>query len=373
MDSPSSLRNLPVHGGNVAGFAQKSGLPAEAVIDFSSNINPLGLPLSVKRAYDEAGGQLTVYPDPSTEALRQIIAREHCLDPAQIIAGNGSIAMIALAIRGWKPRKALLVEPCFNEYRRLLQLNDGTVISIRLREEDHFRLPFAAMRRQLKEVDMVILGHPNNPTGTALFPEEMQELMEAADRQGVCLVLDEAFADWCPEYSMVQHLNPHGSTVIIRSLTKFYALAGIRIGYACASRDMIARMRYHQETWSCNGVAQKLAVAALSDREFQEGALAWFRRESAFMREELNRVPSVKVFPSLANFFLCKIQDKAKLEFFWTTMQERGLYLRAGDDFVGLGPEFFRLALRDQGDNKIFLQTLTGIFARHPQIRDSRL
>jgi threonine-phosphate decarboxylase len=356
MDNLSRLQNFPVHGGDIAGFAQKAGLPVEAVIDFSSNINPLGLPLSAKRAYDEAVSQLTVYPDPRTEELRQIIAQEHHLDSDQVIAGNGSIALIALAIRSWKPKRALLVEPCFNEYRRLLHLNDVIVTSMHLQEEDDFRFPFAAIMQQLKEVDLVVLGHPNNPTGTALSPEDMQRLMDAADRRGICVILDEAFVDWCSSYSMIPYLSPRGSTVIIRSLTKFYALAGIRIGYACASRDMIARMRRYQETWSCNGVAQQLGVAALSDREFREATLAWFQQESAFMREELSRIPSIKVFFGLANFFLCKVRDPDQLKPFWMAMQKSGLYLRAGDDFARLGSGFFRVALRAREDNRILLQ-----------------
>jgi len=350
--------NTLKHGGDIIGFAKKSGCSVEHVMDFSSNINPLGVSSKLKRIYQESVLDLAKYPDPHAQTMCQHIAARHRLDVSNVIAGNGSIALIELAIRCLRPKRALLLEPCFNEYRRLLDLSNVSTEHIVLTPEKDFQFPYEEILKKLSEVDLLIIGHPNNPTGLSLSAEKLKHLMDKAGSEGKYILIDEAFIDWCEDSSMIRYVQSCSSPIVVRSLTKFYALAGIRAGYACACKEMIDQMRTFQETWGCNNIAQNLTIAALCDQEFQIKSRKWFDEESKFMWESLKRIPSIKVFPSQANFFLCQIMNPSIKDHFWQKMTRLGVYLREVGDFISLDRSYFRLALKKRAENLFLLRVI---------------
>jgi len=349
------------HGGEIKAFARKGGIDETQVMDFSSNINPLGLPDSVKLTYAQSYHVISKYPDAQAMELRQTIADITHLNTSNILTGNGSISLIDLVIRSLKPKNALLIEPCFNEYRRLLQLSQVNIESIALKDDNNFQLPFKTILNRLKESDLLILGHPNNPTGTSFSANQLAYLMEFANNKKKYILIDEAFIDWNLKNSVLSYIQHNASLIVTRSLTKFYALAGIRAGYACAHEEIIEKMQMHQETWGCNGLAQKLSISALNDHEFQTISHNWFKEEHAFMFDSLNQIPSIKVFPSQANFFLCKILSPNVTDIFWETMCNAGIYVRAMNDLRGLDQSYFRLALKSRSENLYFLKRLNAI------------
>ncbi len=350
-----------IHGGNIKGFAQRVGVPLESVIDFSSNINPLGISAAIKQAYVGSINEVAVYPDPCAEKLCAKISAMHHLDLENVMVGNGSISLIELVIRALRPKKALLIEPCFNEYRRLLELQGAEIIDIFLKAEDEFQFSIESIISHLEDIDMIVLGHPNNPTGTALSFNALEYLMQRAEKQNVYLVIDEAFVDWCPEYSVIELIQKYRTTIVIRSLTKFYALAGIRIGYACADKEIMDRMRPFQDTWSCNGVAQKLGLVALEDTAFKIETHQWFKEEHSYFLRVLSSVPTIKVFASLANFFLCKISDVKDQRCVMQGLEQARLYVREVHGFQGLDSCYFRIALKLRPENQYFLDQLKKI------------
>lgn len=370
MHSFEPTASSPVHGGNIQEFARKMNIPADKVRDFSSNINPLGLPDSLKKIYHEAVEKIAAYPDRHAEKFCRAVSAFHQIDRASVIAGNGSMALIGLVIQALKPARALLVEPGFGEYRRLLHLSGTTIDHVHLKEEDNFQFPFDDINKRIPTVDLVILGHPNNPTGTALTPEQLFKLMKKAQTHGTCLLVDEAFVDWHESDSVIRYVKDCSTAVVVRSLTKFYCLAGIRAGYACASRAVMDRLRQHQETWGCNQIAQELAAAALMDIGFQEKSRAWFDEESRFMSDALSQINGIKPFPSRANFFLCKIPDLLNVGRFWKEMGRYEIYLRTADDFIGLDQSYFRTAVKKREDNLFLLDRLTSILSNRTAHHD---
>jgi len=369
----SNNKMFPKHGGDVQGFAKTSGILPEHVRDFSSNINPLGLSIEMKRVYHENVSKLTHYPDPLAQNLCQCIAQRHQLDLSNVIAGNGSIALIDLAIRSIRPKRALLVEPCFNEYRRLLSLSNVDIDTINLKPENDFQFPFEEILKKLSSVDLLIIGHPNNPTGSALDRDKLRVLMIEAVKGRKFILIDEAFIDWSQDSSVIRHVQNYSTSIVVRSLTKFYALAGIRVGYACAHHAMINKMRTFQETWSCNSIAQNLAEAALCDEAFQMKCLEWFAKESNFMGESLKQISAIKVFPSKANYFLCKMLDPFMQSYFWSKMMSGGIYLRDVTDFIGLDQNYFRVALKRREENLYFLEKLGTIFNKQQSTYDRNI
>ncbi len=346
------------HGGNLKRFAEIFGIREEDLLDFSCNINPLGIPDSVARIYRESERELSLYPDPQAKDLCNEISDRYGLSPENGIAGNGAMGLLALAVRALRPKKALLIEPCFTEYRRLLDLQGAEIRSISLKESEEFRFPLTEILDAMKGIECLILGHPNNPTGTALDREEVAALLHEAARQRVFVVMDEAFADWMPEISVAGQIRETSPFVVIRSLTKFFALPGIRAGFALGPASWIKKMWHHQETWSCNRLAQKLSVAVLRDTAFQERSRAWFREESSWFHKALGSLKGFRVFPSAANFFLVKAPALLNHVSLFEFLGQRGICLRSVTDFQGLDGSYFRTAIRLREDNRFLLESL---------------
>ncbi len=276
------------------------------------------------------------------------------------------MALLGLAVRALAPKRALLIEPCFSEYRRLLKQQSAEVHSISLREEDDFNFKLSEIAEALPSIDLLILGHPNNPTGSALGRAELLELLEQAARHGVYVIIDEAFSDWVPEISVANEIKEESNFIVVRSLTKFFALAGIRAGFALGPSKLIARMKEAAEVWSVNRLAEKLSIAALRDKVFQAKSRSWFLEESCWIHQVLESLGSgFKVYPSLANFFLIRIpmidvRGQTLFEF----LGRRKLFVRPAKNFLGLNESYYRFALRTRKDNELLLQFLN-VYADH--------
>ncbi len=345
-----AVKNLK-HGGDLEGFAAQIGKDKKSIIDFSSNINPLGISPKVKKVYEESLSCISQYPDTYAREFCQAISGHFSVGNECVITGNGAISLIDLAVRALRPQRALVIQPCFNEYKRILHLWGATVDQISLRDENDFQFSYDDIVRKLSGIDMILLGSPNNPTGTALKRDEMLALIKETERRGIFLVVDEAFMDWTPESSIYEEINRSSTLIVIRSLTKFFSLAGIRSGFALASPRIIHKMRSVQEPWSCNALAQRLSIAALEDLEFQKKSLQWFREESVEFYQMLSHVREIKVYPSLTNFFLIKLHDRDNRESLIASIKSKGMYIREMNDVEGLENHFFRIALKDRREN----------------------
>ena len=346
----------PKHGGDLHSFSELFQVKEAGVLDFSSNINPLGISESARRVYLESADELKRYPDPHAREFCRELTRHFPVRYENLLAGNGSIALLNLAIEALAPKRALLVEPCFVEYRRLLELEGVKVRSLKLKASESFRFNLSRIYGALEGMDLLILGQPNNPTGTGLARHELLDLLESARRAGVFVIVDEAFVDWHPELSVSDEVKEDGVFLVLRSLTKFFGLAGIRAGFAIGPSPWIAAMKARQETWSFNRIAQKISVAVLQDRAFQEKSRQWFSQETVWFYHQLKSFQFLNVYPSLANFFL--IQFKQSNAPFWVRFLAReGICVRGAEDFPGLDHSFFRIAVRWRHENERLIRT----------------
>lgn len=345
------------HGGDLKNFARQFEIREKDILDFSSNISPLGLPESVKQLYPQLMESMLAYPDSSAQALRSEITRLYPLFPENVIAGNGSMALMALVMRTIAPKRALVIEPCFSEYRRLLLQQGAKVKSLVLKEAQQFQFAYREILGSLSGIDFMILGHPNNPTGTALKREELIDLLAECRRRNIFVVVDEAFADWNPQISIGREIKDNSFFFVLRSLTKFYGLAGIRAGYGLGARRLIETLEAQQEPWAMNGLAQALSVAAVRDGDFNRRNHEWFHEESARFASALQKIEGFRVFPSLANFLLVKVTfPQVSAESLYRFCGERKIYIRLLNDFPGLGAAFFRIAVRTPEDNAKLLE-----------------
>jgi threonine-phosphate decarboxylase len=339
------------HGGRVYEAARRWGIDPGEVMDFSANINPLGPPQGVLCAIENALTPVNVRAYPDAYAFVSAIADKHRLMPDEIVVGSGTASLIFAVMRAISPKRVLMLEPAFAEYSRACATLKADVTTWLLTEENDFIPDFASLVRTVKErqFDLVILNSPHNPTG-ALYPrDELLSLIDAAEEHDVAVLLDEAFIDYAPQASLVSSAATKSHLVVLRSLTKFYAMPGLRVGYAVCCAKLAAKITEQIDSWSVSTVALEAGRAALDEDEF--GAES--RRVNALAREgfagELRAI-GLQVFPSAANFLLARLPIGLGGDLQRWLDSER-ILIRRCDSFRGLGEAYIRLAVRSCPDN----------------------
>ena len=349
------------HGGRIFDIARQLGVSPGDILDFSASINPLGIPASVRQAVLNALEQAVHYPDSNATELRQALALHHGLTPEQFCIGNGSTELIYLLPRlleGGRKR-ALLIVPTFSEYGNALRQAGWEVAQFALSIDDGFSIPLGALAERVREgYDLLVLCNPGNPTGRLYRRDEVAAVADLCRTQGVFLVLDEAFMDFCEEESAKHSGAARESVLILRSMTKFWALPGLRLGYAMASAPVVARLAAIRPPWSVNHLAQAAGQAALADHDYQLRTLSGTASARAAMAAGLASLPGVQVFPAAANYLLVRLPGHLTAPALQSRLLGRRILVRDCSSFQGLGERFVRLAVRGNGENALLLAAM---------------
>ena len=333
-------RHHGAHGGLVS---RSLGFGSEDLLDYSQNINPLGTPPAALEAarralYEESGR----YPDLDYAELREALAAYLGTSPGKVVPTNGGTEALFLAARAAGPGKALVLEPTFSEYAAAASAAGmGVVRRVARRREDGFRLDLGAIG-DLDGVSVVFLCNPNNPTGDSLDRREVLEVAERVREGGAALVVDEAFADFAPEISVAAEVGE--GLRVARSFTKFFAIPGLRLG--CLVCDDARRVQALQPSWPVNAVASAAGISAARDAGFAETSVTEVERLREELFDSLGALPGIEPFPGAANFLLVHGPEGLS-----ERLARRGVLVRGCDPFVGLGPGYFRVAVRTGVEN----------------------
>ncbi|MEM6614043.1 MAG: threonine-phosphate decarboxylase CobD, partial [Cyanobacteria bacterium P01_C01_bin.72] len=341
--------NRPHHGGNLRWAAAIAGCPISALTDFSASINPLGTPPSAIKAIANAASELTAYPDPEYRELRSHLAHHHQIEPEFILPGNGSAELLTWAGRELAQQKfTYLITPAFSDYARALNTFSGKIIScpLTLPTSQSSPLPLPPSPQPHSGL---LLNNPHNPTGKLWTREAILPYLKQFD----LVVIDEAFMDFLPpaqSQSLIPWVAQHPNLVILRSLTKFYSLPGLRIGYAIAHSERLKRWQQWRDPWSVNTLAAAATAVALEDRQFQQETYRWLLPARSQLLTQLQAIPGLQPLTSAANYLLVKTEISA------TRLQEKLLqneqiYIRDCLSFPELGDRYFRLAVRLPAEN----------------------
>jgi threonine-phosphate decarboxylase len=356
---------FPRHGGNVHAAARASGRRLEQLIDFSASINPLGPSPSALRAILNALPHLVHYPDPDCTELLEALATRWRLTPDRLVIGNGSSELIQWLPRALSIRHALIVGPTFSEYERSVLRAGGSATSIDAGRADGYRPPLdAALDMIRRKFDAVFLCNPNSPTGQAVGTTDLRRLVEAASDVGLWVVLDETFIDYCEARSLLRRVARFPRLLVLRSFTKFYALPGLRIGYAAGSKEAITRIRALLPPWSVNHLAQTAALAALRDRRHVRASLAFMQRERPQLARSLSALPGVTVYPSAANFLLMELPPFLSAADCTGALASQGLLVRDCSAVPGLNDRTVRVAVRVPAHNRRLVAALRRLVKR---------
>lgn len=351
------------HGGTVFAVARSLGVSPDAMLDFSASINPLGPPAGVREAVTAAFDRLVHYPDSTAAELREALARRHNLFPENICVANGSTELIYLVPRLAGGARGLVVAPPFSEYAKSLARAGLEVDYLDLFPADGFALSLDLLDRRLADgYDLLFLANPGNPTGALIPRHEIAEVICMCRRRGTFLVLDEAFMDFREEESATPLAAQGDGAVVLRSMTKFYAIPGLRLGYAVGSEAVIARLSSLREPWSVNTLAQAAGLACLADSDYPARTLALVERERARLSAGIGALPGLAVYPSAANYFLVRIDAGPTARELAARLLAERVLIRDCSSFRGLSERFFRVAVRGAGENMRLLELLGQVF-----------
>jgi threonine-phosphate decarboxylase len=349
------------HGGDVDAVARHAGMNAGEIIDFSASINPLGQPSSARKAFINSYQKVSRYQDPYGETLKQALAKRHGLQSAELLVGNGSTQLIYLLCAALRPRTALIVAPAFSEYANALALAGANIRSISPTVANGFQFSteklVAAWER---DCDILFLATPNSVTGQLIPKAEIENIARLALIRKSFVVIDEAFMDFVEDQSVKMLVRGNPFLIVLRSLTKYYALPGLRLGYLIGEAGRVAQLANYQEPWSVNGPAMSVALACLEDGGFSAKTERWLEAERKFLFNRIRTLEGLHPYPSKVNFLLVKIAkpgiDALELRSF---LLRKKILIRACNTFMQSGGDYFRVAVRRREDNRRLLAALS--------------
>ena len=353
------------HGAHYAEAAQALGTSSDAFLDFSQNINPLGPPAAAlaaaeKALHEEAGR----YPDLGYAELRTALAGYLGVSPESVLPTNGGAEALFLAARAAAEgpgSKAIILEPTFSEYAAAARTAGFEVERmVARRPETGFWLDATVLDDTLekrRDVGLVFLCNPNNPTGDSVLRQDVLRIAQRVREAGAILVVDEAFADFAPHLSVAPDVDE--ALVVARSFTKFFAMPGLRLG--CLITSEVERIRAFQPSWPVNAVAAAVGISAARDRAFAEATLTEVELRRQELLDELEELTEITAYPGSANFFLARGPRRLPED-----LARKGVLVRGCEPFRGLGPGFFRIAVRGAEENGRLVEALRGVLKEAP-------
>jgi threonine-phosphate decarboxylase len=353
-------RRFVSHGGDVWGFARKYNIALEDALDFSGPINHLGPSPKALESVKENAKLIRFYPDPNPVELRRSIAayvNQNGIDEDNIILGNGSIELIYMITEIFSKANfnAVVPVPSFSEYEKAALRLGGKTIYVQLPPD------FSMENQKIKEAitpdtKIVSICNPHSPSGKLYCVDEILDLVEYCQKKNVIFSIDENYIEFTDKEqtgTMAGYVNQYENLFVIRSVTKFYGMPGIRFGYGIAAKSLINKLLDVRQPWSINSLAGFVTLVAFSDKEFIENTKRTIKQERSRFAEQLSKIPGLQVFPSDTNFLLVKITNSkitsTKLK---EELAKKGMLIRDCCTFVGLDASYFRLTVRSDKDNQ---------------------
>ncbi|WP_425446709.1 threonine-phosphate decarboxylase CobD [Dethiothermospora halolimnae] len=331
------------------------------ILDFSVNVNPLG---ASDKLYDHIKKNLKsiiTYPEIDGESHKKMLSNHLNIKDNNIILGNGATELIYLFARATKPQRVLIIEPTFTEYKRGFRLAGSDIFSYISEEINDFKINKDTLLNKINKLkpDVVVLCNPNNPTGIFTNKNDIKPILNKINDINSYLFVDESFIDFVDKESYIELIDKN-NLFILRSMTKFYAIPGLRLGYGLGGSKLINKLNENKEPWTLNSLALNSLEIILKDNEYMDKTLDWYNREKKFLWKELNNIKNIKVFYGEANFFLIKLKELEGQELKKLLIEE-DIYIRTCEDFDGLDKSYIRTTIRSHNENVKLIETLKKI------------
>lgn len=349
---------MPSHGSNPHYVYKAANLKQpETVLDFSVNVNPFGAPAIIKENWMKWFQFIEDYPDPHSAELKKELSIKEKIDENNILIGNGGAELISLVPQLFNGKNVLIIEPAFSEYEQAC-LAQNCHVEHHILNEGDWSLNTAELLPKVKKYQAIFLCTPNNPTGVVYDREAILQLIEEGKRHQCMIIIDEAFFDFSSEnHSYSSFIEQYSNLILLRSLTKMYAIAGLRLGYLIAHPSVIAKLSMLKPHWSVNAIAMKAGMECLKQHKYVQQTRQHIDQERSRL-EEFFQKSGFSYSKSKVNFYL--LRDPALLEAapLFLFLLEKGIVPRHTLNFPGLNGRWLRLAIKQTEDNNQLLEAL---------------
>lgn len=367
---------MAVHGGDI--YRNK------VTLDFSVNVNPLGMPEEVRAALHGAVERCVVYPDSEADDLTKAVSAYLSVPGENLLFGNGASELLMAAVHGIRPRRTVIPVPSFYGYEYAAGAADGEILYHEMKREDGFGVTEELLEVLTEDVDMVFLANPNNPVGNVAEEDLLRKILRHCGERGIYVVLDECFAEFVAAghsgdgissgnglysrnelysgdgigsgnalHSLATSIDQFSHLIVLRAFTKIFAIPGVRLGYlVCSDRTALGKIRRQLPEWNLSCFAQAAGCICAEQTDFVARTQQFVAEERLLLEEGLRR-KGIRTFPAAANFILCYSERPL-----YEHLLERGILIRDCSNFRGLGKGFYRIAVRGRKENEILLENL---------------
>jgi threonine-phosphate decarboxylase len=355
-------KNAFEHGGNLYAAIRKAGGSFAEILDFSANINPLGLSKKIRETLHESLESIIHYPDAQGFALKQAISQQYRVSTEYITIGNGAVELMYVLCHMIKPKRILVTAPTFSEYERAARACGAMIEYFNLNESTDFDIDVQGMTKRLSGIDVIFICNPNNPTGQLLENTQIEPLLLAAKKQNTYVVVDESFIDFLPDdsiYTCRSFLEHYDNLIIVHSLTKFYAIPGLRLGFSLASFKVTNLLHEGKDPWNVNTLAQNAGVAALGDHMYQVESKEFIAKIKIELYNNLLEIDGLKPYLPSVNFILINIKKtQMTAEELRQAMATHNILIRDCSNYPGLSSQYIRVAVKRPEQNIRLVETL---------------
>lgn len=344
------------HGGDI--YSEKLSSKDKPFVDFSANINPLGLPQGVKQAIKDGLKRCVNYPDPFCRDLKEATAEFLNLKQDYFFFGNGAADCLFRLTLALKPKNALILAPTFGDYEKALKTVDCKVKYYELSAFRDFKVGEDILNKINTRTDMVVICNPNNPTGQLTEKALLKKVLERCKEVGAYLLIDECFMDFVvdpQEYSMLDELDGNDNLVILKAFTKTFAMPGIRLGYLLSSNgELINKLHESGQDWNVSTLAQAAGIAAVGETAYLNESIILMTEERAYLKAQLTNI-GAKIYGSEANYIFFKLDNPTNLV---ESLRKKGFLIRSCANYRNLKEEYFRVAVMTRVLNRSLIRAI---------------
>ncbi|MFA5523116.1 MAG: threonine-phosphate decarboxylase CobD [Tissierellales bacterium] len=321
------------------------------IMDFSVNINPLGVPEKLIEVLKKELEKMARYPEIDGASGKEALGHYLGIQSQNLILGNGATELIYLFARSLKPERVLIVKPTFTEYNKAFRLESSSIYEHFTKEENDFSIQIDELISEIENIkpNVLVICNPNNPTGVFTEVNELVLVLDKLKETDAYLFIDESFVDFTDKDSLISLIQRY-DIFILRSMTKIFAIPGLRLGYGIGKPDIIYKLAQIKEPWTINSLALKSIEVLLEDNQYLKKTKHWYSKEKQFLYYGLISIPNIRVIKSEANFFLIELlkSDATQTK---SHLLDKKIFIRSCNDFQGLSDKYIRIAVRKREEN----------------------
>ena len=352
------------HGGNIEEVSRLYDIDREEIIDFSASINFLGPPVGLLSVLEKEMEKIIHYPPSNSGQLKRVLADFLNLEQENVVVGNGAAELIYEIVKTINPEVTLIPVPAFGEYNRAVKSLSGQVKNIYLQSEKQFSINLEKISTYFSEVQLLFLCNPHNPTGRMIAKSKLLNILKQAEKEDVFVVVDEAFMDFVDEEenSVLELVENYSNLFVLRSMTKFYAIPGLRLGYGVGNSEIVAKIENYRNPWTVNSLACRAGRFVLGKEDYRIKTKERVKQERKFLFQKLGEIEGFHPFTPVANYIFIDISEfSLKAKELTEILAQRGILIRNCDSYQGLQDDYIRLAVKSREENMAFLREVQNI------------